>query len=1055
MGTEYEELKIRIGLEDAEDAYARVRAQAQQLAQAGALKFPTQELNNFNRSLDQATRMTASYIQGLAGLGRAFEVLKLWINPGYLAIGVLGYEFYRGSQALRRQAEAMQDMALSAKQAGISFGEYRNAASQFQAVGIGIDQVKSSISGLHNTIAQLTRPWSQLRVTLLEDAGPAGAAQMQDWINRLVSARTEGERFSIARVGWENVYRNALRETNSEIEARNRAAMFMNEIGVDPQFIRWMRDFSDMTAEQTRRYENLANYSGIYAGKWSEIFRNFRLMGDLFASELLTPDSPIMQGTEQLSILVKGVLDILEKIDAIVRKIPPMPKGNVFGNASQAAKRLLTPQMFGGGLFQPGAPGSPTGAAAGMGVPPDRRAIPPIQRGGAGAGALQQGLEVEKSTASTSSNTSAFRRLIDEVEDMLAGALGGGGGGAGGLAQQLGIGDIGRGPGGTTGTDGTQGTTDQGPTGPKAPTSPEEAAETIEDASKKGFIETEGGGGPTTVENAPETVADAQKAGMFDQALNLANIRNAVAGRQIHGYTTDQIAAALAGPKTGGGAGGLGGNVAGGAVVTKPGGTVDADSLYKYYVSQFRGSKLDGFIPKDGAQFGIIKGTPEEYARLALATSIQESGLRANAPRGGLNQMAASNLRDYGVTGDVNDPTAQATALSNVFKKFIPQDGVITGPGRESAGAGRYFGSIRAGWNQRGVDILSGRDSPMAQANRIATAAGAVPTGAAQAPTPVVGGGGTSGGAGATGAVPTTSPLPRGQVYPGAPTAPGAMQSATGAPQAFIVHHTGPGINTAAQLLSVLKQRGGLGVEYTQLPNGDIVQVGQPGAANIRPEDMINPKTGKTYGTELGASLKLRNQNIVGIEVMAANDAAVKDENARKLANWIQTNYPQTPVYGHGEIQSDKEPDEGQKVTRMVRAMRAGTMQSDAGAQDAKDDLLDKLIGAPPSPTVMSADEIRQARKGLDKSAAADTGGGGEKPKLTINHEDAPDGAKVETDGKVFDGFELEHTKTTTSDKRRSAQAPGSFGRGAPGATKTASPLELEGIKGNTIAKAA
>jgi hypothetical protein len=56
---------------------------------------------------------------------------------------------------------------------------------------------------------------------------------------------------------------------------------------------------------------------------------------------------------------------------------------------------------------------------------------------------------------------------------------------------------------------------------------------------------------------------------------------------------------------------------------------------------------------------------------------------------------------------------------------------------------------------------------------------------------------------------------------------------------------------------------------------------------------------------------------------MAANDAAVKQENAQRLAEWIQKNYPQTPVYGHGEIQRDKEPDEGRKVVNIVRAMRA------------------------------------------------------------------------------------------------------------------------------------
>jgi hypothetical protein len=57
--------------------------------------------------------------------------------------------------------------------------------------------------------------------------------------------------------------------------------------------------------------------------------------------------------------------------------------------------------------------------------------------------------------------------------------------------------------------------------------------------------------------------------------------------------------------------------------VTKGG--VNESDLYNTYVQYFKNSKLNGYVPKDGARWGIVNGTPEEYARLAVATSKQES----------------------------------------------------------------------------------------------------------------------------------------------------------------------------------------------------------------------------------------------------------------------------------------------------------------------------------------------------------------------------------------------------------------------------------------------
>jgi hypothetical protein len=122
-------------------------------------------------------------------------------------------------------------------------------------------------------------------------------------------------------------------------------------------------------------------------------------------------------------------------------------------------------------------------------------------------------------------------------------------------------------------------------------------------------------------------------------------------------------------------------------------GKIDSTQLFKSYVAEFSKSKLNGYIPKDGAKFGITTGKPEEWARFALAESMQESGLNSYASNGGLNQFNIGDLRRYHVTGNVNDPNAQVKALVNQFSSSIPKAGFIRGP--NNTGAAAYFGPVR------------------------------------------------------------------------------------------------------------------------------------------------------------------------------------------------------------------------------------------------------------------------------------------------------------------------------------------------------------------------
>ena len=137
-----------------------------------------------------------------------------------------------------------------------------------------------------------------------------------------------------------------------------------------------------------------------------------------------------------------------------------------------------------------------------------------------------------------------------------------------------------------------------------------------------------------------------------------------------------------------------------GSLTSEKNGQVDAQNLYRSSIERISNSPLNGFVPSDGAKFGITKGTPEEWARLLIANAKQESGLNANSNGGGLYQFEQGDLARYGQKGaNVNDPLAQLNAAVTQMEKSIPKDGFISGrTDRTKSGWGGmsdYFGSIR------------------------------------------------------------------------------------------------------------------------------------------------------------------------------------------------------------------------------------------------------------------------------------------------------------------------------------------------------------------------
>jgi hypothetical protein len=132
------------------------------------------------------------------------------------------------------------------------------------------------------------------------------------------------------------------------------------------------------------------------------------------------------------------------------------------------------------------------------------------------------------------------------------------------------------------------------------------------------------------------------------------------------------------------------------------------------------------------------------------------------------------------------------------------------------------------------------------------------------------------------------------------------VQAATGAPAAFVIHHTG-GRGDVAGVENTLHQRG-LGVQYVMDRQGNITVAGGPGASNIR------------RGQGLGAGLS--NRNIVGMEIIAKDDSDITPAQVAAAQAFIQAYYPNTPVFGHGQINPHKQYTEGLTVANAIRRAR-------------------------------------------------------------------------------------------------------------------------------------
>jgi hypothetical protein len=138
---------------------------------------------------------------------------------------------------------------------------------------------------------------------------------------------------------------------------------------------------------------------------------------------------------------------------------------------------------------------------------------------------------------------------------------------------------------------------------------------------------------------------------------------------------------------------------------------VDPKKLQSYIGKHVAESRLNGFVPKDGARYGITKGTPEEWSRFFTGLAKMESsfgkstvgdvgkfkgnsnGLFQLSPRDALNHKLKNTEFSK---AELQDPETNTKAAIAIATNLMLQDGVIAS-GKK--GAARYWGPLRRGKN--------------------------------------------------------------------------------------------------------------------------------------------------------------------------------------------------------------------------------------------------------------------------------------------------------------------------------------------------------------------
>jgi len=166
-------------------------------------------------------------------------------------------------------------------------------------------------------------------------------------------------------------------------------------------------------------------------------------------------------------------------------------------------------------------------------------------------------------------------------------------------------------------------------------------------------------------------------------------------------------------------------------------GKVDSAEFLAYLENKIAGSKLNGYMPSDGAKHGI-DGSSASWANYFYHLSNRESSLNVSTVgdvglfdgnSNGLFQLSPNDAVNYGLNGgrpftqsQLTDPIANTNAAIAIHESLVLKDGAIGSDRR--TGAARYWGPLSKGWIAPPTDSFNPNNVPSASDPAVPGSAG-------------------------------------------------------------------------------------------------------------------------------------------------------------------------------------------------------------------------------------------------------------------------------------------------------------------------------------------
>jgi lysozyme len=366
MATEFEELVLRVRLDDQTAGLDAVNQKVHQLGQSGnnATTHTKRLEDSIKSMLGQGGAVVAGFERMIksskelaeifgtlgGGFAKAGEALGPFVrNVGLAGAGILaiGFAADKSLRSINALADRMKSIGRLSEATGVHGAQIEAMRRTMRESQIDEGEADRLIEDLAKAQQDISRPNSQVRIKLLQGAGLAHRAEMEEMVTRLRAAPDIETFGNLAKQLTEQVYKNKYEELRhptdpnvqplSEGVARERAAMARRTAAgalANERLLDLRGELHAPSKEEIEAYEARKKAMDEWSTAVAKLANNMERLKNSFAAILdaATPLLPLIKGLAfAVGVLAKGA----ETLEGVLTRNPnliPTIAGILFPN---------------------------------------------------------------------------------------------------------------------------------------------------------------------------------------------------------------------------------------------------------------------------------------------------------------------------------------------------------------------------------------------------------------------------------------------------------------------------------------------------------------------------------------------------------------------------------------------------------------------------------------------------------------------------------------------------------------------------------------------------